>query len=125
MDRQTREQEKRGTGFLDSQEAFYRMSKLPKQEFSKRKLLQNQDGVALVAERDLNTFLKDQQKFEDIRRNKQKKLQAEKNAIEKKVKGPKMNAMSRKILEAKERKMALGMFRRGFSTSSPACTMIS
>ena len=48
MDRQTGEQEKRGTGFLDSQEAFYRMSKLPKQEFSKQNLFQNQDGVALV-----------------------------------------------------------------------------
>ena len=48
MDRQTREQEKRGAGFLDSQEAFYRMSKFPKQEFSKRNIFQNQDGVVLV-----------------------------------------------------------------------------
>ena len=48
MDGQTREQEKRGTGFLDSQEAFYRMSKLPKKEFLKQNLFQNQDGIALV-----------------------------------------------------------------------------
>ena len=53
-------------------------------------------------QRDISRFLEDQKRYEEARRQRQIKMELKKEEEEKALKGPKMNARSRRILERKQ-----------------------
>ena len=54
-------------------------------------------------QRDISRFLEDQKRYEEARKQRQIKMELKKEEEEKALKGPKMNARSRRILERKQR----------------------
>ena len=53
-------------------------------------------------QRDISRFLEDQKRYEEARKQRQIKMELQKEEEEKALKGPKMNARSRRILERKQ-----------------------
>ena len=66
--------------------------------------MENEDGEQMNVEgRDLDTFLLDQKRYEEERKQKKAKFILEQEESEKRMQGTKMNANSRRILNRKLR----------------------